>query len=186
MIQQLNHHLAEAARIRGMQLESARRHPQIEAIRTQVRLPFEYRAAKVAAEIMSSKIFLVDQSAFSRRMIAHWYELISARNIENLLATAIEAPSIQSMYRKASLGIADSSSFGLTGLKEADTEEEIIWLERETFMAFKIMSILAAFKNKTAVYVGGWRHLTVGGNIPSLRDLLGVSSTQCLLINQER
>lgn len=179
MIQLLDRHLIEAARRRALSFGDARTHSQIEAIRRQIRLPFEYRAASIAAGMIHSRIFLVDQSKFSRRLIAHWYELVSVENLVHLLGMDPEPPSIQAMYRNASLRIAGS----LPALEAADGEEQSIWLEREVFMARKVLRIMSAFKREKAIYVGGWWHLTAGGNIPTLRDLLGVGPTRCLLVD---
>lgn len=178
MIQLLDRHLAEAARRKTLSFEDARRHPQIEAIHRQIRLPFEYRAATIAARMIHAKMFLVDQSSFSRSLIAHWHELISTENLVYLLGMPYERPSIQALYRNASLRISES----FPALESADDEEQSVWFEREVFMAGKILNIMSAFKRKKAVYVGGWRHLTTGGKIPTVRDLLGVDLTRCRLV----
>jgi hypothetical protein len=184
LIHILNHHLAEAARRSALLYEDASRHPQVEAIRRQIRLPFEYRAAVLAAKMSSSRIFLVDQSAFSRKLIADWFELISPDNLFNLLNMAPEIPSTQTIYRNASQRIANSSSIFLPEFSRSDTEEKSIWREREEFMGRQILRTMAALRRGRAVYLGGWWHLTVGGNIPTLRDLLGIGLSGCLLIDR--
>jgi hypothetical protein len=95
-------------------------------------------------------------------------------------------PFIPIIYRNASLRIAKCVPEELSDSTEKDIEERSIWSEREAFMACKILRIMSAYKREKAVYVGGWWHLTVGDKIPTLRDLLGIDLTGCLLINGEQ
>jgi hypothetical protein len=51
-------------------------------------------------------------------------------------------------------------------------------------MAKAIMRLCEIFSPQKPVYMGGWRHLTPGGDVPTLRDILNIPPAQCLLLDR--
>jgi hypothetical protein len=51
-------------------------------------------------------------------------------------------------------------------------------------MAAEIASALELFNPKRPVYIGGWWHLSCGGSVRTLRELLGIGTASCLLLDR--
>ncbi len=263
--------LREASEACGLPLRNAIRHPEVAAIGRQLALPFEYRAASAYVSGVrgtrsrdakhagngNAKLFLVDRSSFSRRMIAAWPELISVENLKALLAMDFPAgPSIDKAYERAwreihgagrpragegSMGLATTAggfpdepvepgeeacrACGFDELDELEDLEELedfeehesafdeseepeeqpdataamdedeaedegemdrLWLRRERFLAGQVRGVLLDLGPERPVYIGGWRHLSPCVAPPTLRALLGVPPSRCLLLRGER
>ncbi|MGV8073404.1 MAG: hypothetical protein AB2L11_02420 [Syntrophobacteraceae bacterium] len=167
----------------GISFKEALRRPEIEAIRRQIAYPFEYRAAAVFANRTHTRLLLVDYSAFSMKWILTWPELISAENLANLLAETSRRISHKDTYGMAAGSIRDRSIHSASHLIHLGMKADPMWEVRERFMAKQIRRALAVFNPLRPVYIGGWQHLTKGGNIPTLRDLLGVEASRCRLLD---
>jgi hypothetical protein len=165
----------------GIEPGHARRHVQIASILRQMAIPFEYRASASYARRAGARIAPVDYSAFSRKWIETWPEMISTENIEQLLKLKNSSPSISSLYAQAAMrtGIARTSHPEILPAGDAPG-----WQKREESMADKIATALRAFNPLRPVYIGGWWHLSFGGSVRTLREILGVSPDCCMLLDQ--
>lgn len=181
----LHSNLSVAAGKHAMPLRRALGHPEIKAIRRQLALPFEYRAAFRYSRASGAGLFLVDDSSFSRRIIASWPEMLSAENLSLLLSLSRESRfAMTSLYDLAARRIR-SEGPAVFDLAEAGTAEaDPLWKLRERRMADAVRSVLWSRHCRKAVYLGGWRHLATGGNLPSLRELLGIGPSQCHLLDR--
>lgn len=183
--QSLSHNLAIAASNCGLTFRRALRHPQIKAIRRQLALPFEYRAALRFSQTTGSPLVLVDYSPFSRRMIRHWPELLSSGNLRSLLALPEgNRPSPAITYELAARTILKKYPTIASCIEYHNSSTNSLRQKRERFMAARIRSALKQFGPRRAVYLGGWQHLTLGGNLPSLRELLGLEQAPGFLLDR--
>lgn len=94
----LTRNLRSAAAESNVPLIEAFQHPEVAAIRRQISLPMEYRAAASYAQTGLSGVFPVDYSLFSRKWIATWPELLSPRNLCILLTQPSTTRFISSIY----------------------------------------------------------------------------------------
>ncbi len=186
----LGKNLRWAVRQVGMPLSRALKHPEIQAIRHQLALPFEYRASmKYASHCrVSSKplVKLVDSSPFSREMISAWAELTSPENLVHLLSfTGTPRPSTQTLYGHARRIIfgEDAGDMRRPGLF-METGDHDLLERREKELARAVLDAMRAHRPSTALYVGGWQHLMPGRRPPTLRDLLHVDSGCCHLLSE--
>lgn len=159
---------------------SAIKHVQIASILRQIGIPFEYRASAAYAKSDGTDLIAVDYSEFSREWIDTWPDMISAENIERLLELDSAAPPVSSLYAQAARRIGRGSFF-LETLPGCNT---LRWQEREEYMAAEITSALERFNSERPVYIGGWWHLSCGGSVKTLRELLGIGAASCLLLNR--
>jgi hypothetical protein len=178
-------HLKYAARRLGLSLQDALKHPQILAIRRQINLPYEYRAARAHVLHNEAMLFLVDHSSFSREWIAAWAELISVENLTFLLTSFSRVSDIEHTYRQALDSITRRYDLGVNGLFGDRDSEGKDWDAREHYVARQIQETLLIFQPRRALYVGGWWHLTSGGRLPTLRDLLKAKISRCYLLERE-
>lgn len=164
--------------------KDAIRHPEIVSIRRQIGLPSEYRAAARYAAQAGSKIFPVDYSRFSRKWLASWPELLSPKNLATLLSLPPTPRSVSRIYDSAAVAMAGAtpSSPEHTALHASHTDP--LWAERELHMAKAIAILCKIFAPQKPVYLGGWWHLTPGRDVPTLRDILNIPPTQCLLLDR--
>lgn len=173
LLKTLAQNLIIAAMSSHVSLREALLHPEITAIRRQIALPFEYRAARRYAQFADSPLLLVDYSSFSRRMISHWPELLSAQNLSSLLTLDTNlrhAPA--ATYDLAARAIQQAQPSLADGFGCNCSSANPLWKTRERFLAARMRAALKRFGPRRAVYLGGWQHLTTGGNFPSLRVLL--------------
>ncbi len=179
------HNLLLAARHVHLSLREALLHPEIKVIRRQLALPFEYRAARRFVRNTGNRLALVDSSLFSRRMIAHWPELISSSNLSSLLLLAPDTrpTSAQTYERAAQLICQELTPPAFTGEWRWQTSDAL-WQRREQFLATRIRSTLRETAPWRATYLGGWQHLTGAGPSPTLRELLGLDRNSCWLLDR--
>lgn len=181
----LTRNLRSAAAESNVPLIEAFQHPEVAAIRRQISLPMEYRAAASYAQTGLSGVFPVDYSLFSRKWIATWPELLSPRNLCILLTQPSTTRSISTIYELAARSMeknASPSIFYETTFQKS--EKDPLWAEREYHMAMRIIHVLRAFSPQNPVYLGGWWHLTSGGPTSTLRDFLGVEPSKCFLLDR--
>ncbi len=77
----LNENIRQAAIPMGWNWQRALRHPQMQAIRRQIAMPFEFRASYRYARAHSKWLLLIDRSDFSVPLLACWSDLLSATNL---------------------------------------------------------------------------------------------------------
>lgn len=159
----------------------AREHPQIAAIFRQISLPFEYCASSAYAEKSGAHLVPVDYSKFSRHWIKTWPEMLSAGNIEILLGTENTAPPVATLYARAARRVFEGETF-----PEALHYDAPLWRERERYMAQTITAALKRFTPERPLFIGGWWHLSRGGTIETLRELLAIGQTSCFLLTCSR
>ncbi len=179
----LQRNLKNAADHAGISYSKALKHPEIIAIRRQISLPFEYRAAVAYSRKRATKLVLADYSAFSKMWIASWSELVSLENLTMLLSLLPESTPVADEYLTAARrirgrGITHEAAFSATIRKHCS-----MWEKRERYMARKIQLALCRAEPRQPVYIGGWWHLTTGQSIPTVRDILQVDFRRCLLLN---
>ena len=171
--------LRSVSRKLGIDFDTALEHAQMASILRQISLPFEYCASSAYAERTGTPLVAVDYSGFSRQWIMTWPEMISTGNIEVLLGMEKRAPPVFSLYARAARRIYGADTFPELPLADA-----LLWQRREKRMAQKIAAALKRFSPKRPVYIGGWWHLSSGGNIKTLRELFGLNETSCLLLDR--
>jgi hypothetical protein len=161
-------------------------HPEILAIRRQLALPFEYRAALQYIRQSDAKLVLVDQCSFSRQLIASWPELIAVNNLATLLSLPHQCATsrIRQAYRVAHLCLGDKTCVESLLFHHVAHQSESAWSEREQFIAKQVRMSMATLKDGSVLYIGGWQHLTALDNPPSLRTLLKVPAAQCHLLDR--
>jgi hypothetical protein len=182
----LRGNLEKAARTRSIMLDQALIHPEIEAIRIQLNLPFEYRAAVAYSKETGADYRLVDSSYFSRRLIESWPDLITTENLEWLLSSPSHVPPVATLYQTAARLIRGGNLSSASGEEPVSPDDhdddDDAWRAREFLLAARINSHLAAPAPSKPVYLGGWTHLTAGGRLPTLRDILGAEPSRCILL----
>jgi hypothetical protein len=169
-----------------MNWRSAFAHPEIAAIRRQLALPFEYRAALQYIRQTGARLVLVDQSSFSRRLIASWPELIAVGNLTTLLSLPCqrEVSRIRRAYQFAHLCLEDTSFAASLPFHQVARQSEPAWSAREHYIAQQVRMAMAALKGGSTLYIGGWQHLSAVIVPPSLRTLLKVPAAQCHLLDE--
>jgi hypothetical protein len=181
----LSENIRQAARVSNLDWRQAFAHPEVQAIRRQIAMPFEFRASHHYARTNNKWMVLIDRSDFSVALVSHWSELLSITNLTLLLSLPAtrKRQSVANQYRRAhrlvhspppETDIPPRSAFGWP---------EGRWLDREFSLAERIRSIIDAIVPARCVYVGGWEHLGNLADPPSLRSILGVCVEQCHLLN---
>jgi hypothetical protein len=159
---------------------SALMNSHITGIIIQIGLPFEYRASVAYTKHSGTKIVLVDDSEFSREWTNTWSELISPENLATLLQLETEVIPAPLYYERAASGIAGESVHsvmpGGVNLRP--------WQRREDYIAAQILSALKTNAPRRPVYIGGWRHLISGGELKTIRDILSLEASSCLLLDR--
>jgi len=157
------------------------RHVKIASILRQIGVPFEYRASAAYARKTAVDLLDVDYPDFSRQWIEQtWPEMISVQNIERLLELESAGPPVSSLYARAAARIG-----GGPPLPEISTETDAAgWREREEYMAAAIGFALERFRPERPVYIGGWWHLSCGGRVKTIRELLGIEAGSCRLLDR--
>ncbi len=171
--------LRTAAESAGINFLAALKHPQISRIGRQLHLPFEYRASAAYCREFGGEVVPVDWSDFSRGWIDTWPELISAANLEVLLRINDRPPSMPESYDLAARIITGRFPAPIQHLDDADR-----WQTREEHIIETILATLEVRQPIRPVYIGGWQHLTRGGPLPSIRDVLDIELTECFLLDR--
>lgn len=181
LLAQLFRNLRTAAPAAGLTFTEALRHPRIRAISRQIALPFEYRASDAyAAHARGTRVVAVDWSEFSRQWIETWEELIGEENLVVLQRQKIAETPVQQQYDRA-VRLIES---GLPANDLWTGDDFALWRDREEHIASRIMFELAAGTFQRPLYIGGWRHLLRGGAFKTIRDILGIGSHGCFLLDR--
>jgi hypothetical protein len=167
----------------GIALKDALKRPEITALRRQISLPFEFRAASAHTEKSGAALVFVDQSSFSWRLTALWQETTSVENLTLLLSTSSMAPHARQIYMKARRSIDRGVELRVQEFKGELDATERLWARREYFMAKQIKGALLLHGPRKPLYIGGWQHLTLDARLPTLRGILGIARRQCMLLD---
>jgi hypothetical protein len=181
----LSENIRQAAKVSDLGWQQAFAHPEVQAIRRQIAMPFEFRACHHYARTNNKWVLLIDRSDFSVALVTHWSELLSTTNLTLLLSLPAmrKQQAVANQYRRAhrlvhfpplQTNIPPSSSARWS---------EGRWLDREFSLAERVRTIIKAIVPARCVYVGGWEHLTNRADPPNLRRLLGASAKECHLLN---
>jgi len=180
-----NRNVKHAARKCGLALKHALTHPEIKAVRRQLTLPFEYRAACRYGRDSGTDWILVDSSPFSRKMISTWVEMITRENLASLLSLPRDNRlDIAVVYDHAARIMLKESTPVIRASEMENPETRSHWKQREHRMAGTISRALHTRRPTRAVYLGGWEHLTLGLHFTSLRKLLAVGLDRCYLLDR--
>lgn len=180
---ELHRNLRKAASECGITFRDSLKHPEIIAISRQLSLPFEYRAARAYARRRKVGVLLVDYSAFSKTWISSWPGLTTTENLRTLLAVTSHRPSTDQAYRMAERRIRGGGLKQFAGRIGNLGHIDRLWERRECFMAKRIKLALSSLMPRRPLYIGGWWHLTEGGSIPTLREILAVDIARCRLLD---
>jgi hypothetical protein len=164
----------------GIGQGAIQKHAQIASVLRQFAIPFEYRASAAYSKRAGARLVAVDYSDFSRQWIGTWPEMISSENIEQLLQLKGSSPSVSSLYAGATRRLGGCDFYPDT-LPGGDAH---CWREREEHMAAEITSAVRVFDPKRPVFIGGWWHLSSGRSVRTLREILGVGPSSCLLLDR--
>lgn len=179
----LHLNLRQVSRDLHIQFRQALRHPRIRAIGRQIGLPFEYRAAAAyARDEWPAEIVPVDSSEFSREWIAEWPELISRENLRTLLELDDSEPPEWMRYEQAARIIRrepGAVTVNIQGFRDLG-----LWRNRERQLAVNTLAELERKRPVRPIYVGGWRHLVAEGEPESLRSILQIDLSRCLLLDR--
>jgi hypothetical protein len=178
----LRNHLAQVCNDQNLTLPEGWCHPAVVRLRSQLGLPFEYRAARRYARFHPSRWLLCDASAFSRRFMASWPELISRENLAKLLAFSDSSRSHQDGYFLARRALAEEDRRESFWTEAVESRWSSWWARREEHLARTVWTALHAFEPKRPVYLGGWQHLLRSRGHATLRTLLGVGVDRCVLL----
>lgn len=185
----LGKNLRWAARQIGIPVSRAFRHAEIQAIRRQLALPFEYRAsmkyASARHETAQPRVKLVDSSNFSREMILSWVELTSRENLVTLLSLDDHRPSFRNLYSNAHKVIFGEECVNVSRCSclFPERRESDLLEQRERELAGAVMEAMRTHRPSRPLYVGGWQHLARDRCNPTLRDFLHVDTDRCHLLS---
>lgn len=187
LLRRMERNIREAARQCGIPQHRAWQHPEIQLIRTQINLPYEYRVSAGYARRSGAGILLVDRSEFSRDLIVNWKELIDSRNLSSLLA--MPSPprrSAAALYDSAArhLHHAPEASAPHPGVALCDPAKRELWEAREAHISRRILAGLLSRRPARPLYIGGFQHLLAGGAMRSLRERLDVPPARCFLLDR--
>lgn len=157
------------------------RNPHIRQIARQISVPFEFRASTNYSREFRAEVIAVDLSEFSRKWISTWEELISEKNIQQLVQLEGPTFSTPNRYNHAARQIRAKSGYNFHYGRDIE-----LWRKREIHIAAEICSALERFRPKRPLYIGGWWHLTSSVQIPTVRDLLGIALSSCYLLDRGR
>ncbi|MFP5213843.1 MAG: hypothetical protein ACLGPL_10740 [Acidobacteriota bacterium] len=179
MCRLLSRNLKAAASRLTIPLREVFRHSSVRAIRGQIALPYEYRAARRIMDM--TRVVLTDYSPFSRKWIETWPELISTDNLVALLSQPDDRPSAS--YRQAAHLIERGTCAIAHEIRIVQGENRLLWERREEHMARKILALLRARRPIRPLFLGGWWHLTRGEWFMTLRDRLNIGPERCRLLD---
>ena len=143
---------------------------QIEAMRIQLQVPFEYRMAQRYCRDTGAAISCIDSSLWSKSWINnHWQQLLSSANLKGLLqdSPANLAEEVDREYKIAAL-LFNSPGRSLSAAYTRPWSTDHSWQKREMGLAKMVEKTYARVQEGLVAYVGGWQHLlglSTGGTL---------------------
>jgi hypothetical protein len=134
---------------------------QIEAMRIQLQIPFEYRMAQRYCRDTGAAISCIDSSLWSKSWINdHWQQLLSSENLKGLLehSPANLAEEVDREYKTAAL-LVNSPERALASAYARIWSTNHNWQKREMGLAKMMEKTYARVQGGRVAYVGGWQHL---------------------------
>jgi hypothetical protein len=150
---------------------------QIQAIFSQLRLPFEYQAASRYCRDAGASFHCLDSSPWSKRHIqSNWAELLSSDNLAALLSQPPEdmGETVQKGYELAAK-LLSKPGVTLVSALVGNWSVDIPWQRREAELAGCLARIFANMRYGRLAYIGGWQHLlspTRGGTLYERLEIL--------------
>lgn len=134
---------------------------QIEAMRIQLQIPFEYRMAQRYCRDTGAGISCIDSSLWSKSWInEYWQQLLSSENLKGLLERSAtnHAEEVGREYRIAALLLSKPErSLSAAFTRPWSTDHN--WQKREMELAKMVEKTYARVQGGPLAYVGGWQHL---------------------------
>ncbi len=156
LLERLETILERVSRETGRPRDELSIHPQVEAIRTLLALPFEYVAAARYCAATDAPLELIDSSLISARKLRRVErELVTAPNVRILLECAPQETAESARLARAMLHGRIDPAIRRAFLARRRGPEEIG--ERDRRMAVAIRNRLK--DGKRLVHIGGWVHL---------------------------
>ena len=134
---------------------------QIEAMRLQLQIPFEYRMAQRYCRDTGATISCIDSSLWSKSWINnHWQQLLSSENLKRLLenSPANLAEEVVREYKVAAL-LFNSLEGSLAAAYIQPWSIDHRWQKREMGLAKMVEKTYTRVRGGRVAYVGGWEHL---------------------------
>jgi hypothetical protein len=134
---------------------------QIEAMRIQLQIPFEYRMAQRYCRDTGAAISCIDSSVWSKSWINdHWQQLLSSENLKGLLehSPANLTEEVGREYKIAAL-LFKSPERSLSAAFNRPWATDRNWQKREKGLAKMVEKTYARAQGGRVAYVGGWQHL---------------------------
>ena len=134
---------------------------QIEAMRLQLQIPFEYRMAQRYCRDTGAAISCIDSSLWSKSWINdHWQQLLSSENLKGLLEhyPVNLAEEVERENKIAAL-LFNSPERSLAAAYTRPWSTDHSWQKREVGLAKMVEKTYARVRGGRVAYVGGWQHL---------------------------
>lgn len=162
-------HLKRAAALTSMSPAAALRTLPVLYILRQLTLPFEFRAVRRWSADAGRPYFCADFSEASRVFVLDWPEMVSLKNLENLLRRGLDtAVPASEEYRRARAALTDPP---LRRNRSMWGKDDAVWENRERWLEKAVRRTLHVLHPHRLVYLGGWAHVVPNGG-RSLRDRL--------------
>ncbi len=159
---------------------SKRKHLRIRLLKRQLIMPFEWQVAKKYGNLSSIPVVPVDSGEISKRELPSWKdELLNTDNI--LLAVSEQDVSLDEYFSRH----YNQAASHLLGRNESINQFiELVfdeqWCKREKTLAERIFGLCSTYKR--VVYIGGWMHLLLHEDLPSLAKLTRAVTKERFLI----
>lgn len=147
---------------------------QINAIKIQLTVPFEYRMTQKYCRDTGATIACIDSSLWSKGWIhEHWQRLLSSENLQTLLRCPPETLSkeVGREYKIAAHFLSNKEE-SLASAFTKDWSADPLWQQREMELAQQLKEIYARVHKGRVAYVGGWQHLLSPNSGATLHDRL--------------
>ena len=159
---------------------SKRKHLRIRLLKRQLIMPFEWQVARKYGNLRSVPVVPVDSGKISKRELPSWKdELLNTDNI--LLAVSEQDVSLDEYFSRH---YKEAASHLLGRNAPINQFIELVfdgqWCKREKTLAERIFGLCST--HKRVVYIGGWMHLLLHEDIPSLARLTNAITRERFLI----
>jgi len=159
---------------------SKRKHLRVRLLKRQLIMPFEWQVARKYGNFRSIPVIPVDSGEISKRELPSWKdELLNTDNI--LLAVSEQDISLDEYFSRH---YDEAASHLLERKRPINQFIELVfdeqWCKREKTLAERIFGLCSTYKR--VVYIGGWMHLLLPENLPSLARLTRAITRERFLI----
>jgi hypothetical protein len=158
---------------------------QINAIRIQLALPFEYRIAQKYCRDTGAALACIDSSLWSKGWIhEHWQRLLSSENLEVLLkcSPANLAEEVEREYKIAA-HLLNRQEQSLSSAFTRAWSGDPLWQQREMELAQVLEETYTRVQDGRVAYVGGWQHLLRPATGGTLYDRVEHLQPRRILLN---